>query len=84
MASKKVLSKILDKKLINNDVHIIGMILSYLDKCAICKDYGNIRPYVITFKDYGIYIKDGKYPRHMMLCPYCFRVKVVGEIQYLH
>ena len=38
---------ILDKKLHNNDIHIIDMILSYLDKCYMCERMDNCKKYVI-------------------------------------
>ena len=41
------LNKILDKLLINNDKNIVGVILSYLDKCSECERYDCITRYFV-------------------------------------
>lgn len=41
------IKKILGEKLVNNDVNIVNIILSYLDKCSQCKKFDILTTYYI-------------------------------------
>ena len=69
---KNQVREILDKKLYNNDIHIIDEILSFLDTCDICGKLDKCDRYVVTCDIKFINIYD--------MCHPCMVNKMINHI----